>query len=238
MHDCLVLLSVAPSMEPASELLELTCLRRNHSCESHLKGDLVVGRGSTANNNYLARSMEKRATRKLKCDRNVPCSNCTKSKTGRCVYDVDATRPDVRQQQQPTPSSPGAETPGQGVQANFDLVADTTQALRDDATVFKRSTAPEVNSTRLGHRHTVAASGASSKHGNLQLNDTTTQPSTHLATAVSGTFQFQYASNLSGGSRPTATIHKNRYFGQSHWSNCTPLVGSGNFPKSRHQLTT
>nr|POE88423.1 multidrug resistance regulator 1 [Quercus suber] len=162
--------------------------------------------------------------RKLKCDRNVPCSNCIKSRTGRCTYDNGHSRSDIHQP--PTPSSSSEEWRIGRVSTSPIQSVGLTPSSRDHATEpVKRQGARNVDTVRLRCRHEVPVPG--SKHDQIQVHDPTSDPDAHMATtAVSGTFHFQYASNLPGGSRSVATIHKNRYFGQSHWVNSTPLVRS------------
>ncbi|PQE18701.1 C6 zinc finger domain-containing protein [Rutstroemia sp. NJR-2017a BBW] len=54
--------------------------------------------------------------RKIKCDRNMPCGQCTSSKTSACLYASDpappSKKPRVDGQLPPTPSSIGQESPG------------------------------------------------------------------------------------------------------------------------------
>ncbi|KAL4880339.1 hypothetical protein BJY04DRAFT_219333 [Aspergillus karnatakaensis] len=163
--------------------------------------------------------------RKIKCNRESPCSNCIKSKSEPCVYDNDAP---------PRPQDLGFRRTAELDRAKPSQMLPPSAAASQVPSYTSRS----VPSSAKGSSRTSLASvseveSLKSKIRRLeeQLSNVTQQSpspsvdaSTNIETTTSqiaGTFHINSESRLDANSQAVTrrlVMHKSRLFGSSHWA--------------------
>ncbi|PMD42934.1 putative C6 transcription factor [Hyaloscypha variabilis F] len=149
-------------------------------------------------------------SRKIRCDKETPCSNCVKSRHGTCVYEKQPPNKIPRIQnglQEPT--SPHYPTP-------------TSSASRASTVLSHSPAALETSSIRTSTLPSHSFPRDSELLAGRKLDDELVIPSqrslqTHFA-PLGGNGETS-KSYLSG----TCTIYKTRMYGQSHWMNSIKL---------------
>ncbi|KAF2260502.1 putative C6 transcription factor [Lojkania enalia] len=137
--------------------------------------------------------------RKLRCNRETPCSNCLRSKTSICVYE-NYSQPPQRQVDNASTIST-ASTPGSQVSQDFEAMRNRISQLEDQLSKLttKTTTIP----------HTMAQTSSSSS--SFEIHES----------RIGSDFFFHHESRLLGEAAliSRGVTHKKRLFGQSHWVN-------------------
>lgn len=175
--------------------------------------------------------------RKIKCNRESPCSNCVRSKSGHCVYeslsppptqrprhartsDLDRLEPEIYQFPRPTDQSSDSirysTVPSYQSDSNSGVARST-----GPSTPASQTSSREVESLRIKIQQLEdQLSRANRKSTRLGAPS----PSYNISTTTSqiaGTFHVQ-EEVPTDGRIPTISrtiMHKTRVFGQSHWMN-------------------
>lgn len=181
--------------------------------------------------------------RKIRCNRETPCSNCVRSRNGACVYE---NHPPPA----PQPRHGSAEEPQQlpcSLSVGRTSTASTTGTLpthssRSLATSSTSASTPGSQSTstqdvesmkiRIRQLEDQLSRAASTTHSPAPAFNPQTEKektsSVLIESSIGGTFQVQHESRLFGQGRaiPLARsiLHKTRLFGLSHWINGVVLV--------------
>ena len=191
--------------------------------------------------------------RKIRCNRETPCSNCTKSKNATCVY-----RDPPRAPRPPPPSErrqgafgdtsqtadvglvvaggAGPLTPSSGIQSTTPTAPSHHHPSRPASTAPANSIAESTLDTRSpGHHVPPGRSRTAPEHAVSSAPSTANTPvSTFTRNSrvetktlhLSGDFYFHTEHKLA--CQPQAVTrsvsHKTRMFGQSHWVNSIGLV--------------
>lgn len=182
--------------------------------------------------------------RKIKCNRESPCSNCLRSKSGNCVYeslspppsrrhrharisDLDRPEPDIYQFPKPT-----------DISSDTNRYATVSKSQSNSTSGFASSTEPSTPASQSSSREVESlrikiqqledqllranrrSAGLSVPSPNYNISTTTS----HIA----GTYHVQ-EEVPADGRIPTISrtiMHKTRVFGQSHWMNGVAQVRS------------
>ncbi|KAL4765480.1 uncharacterized protein BDW70DRAFT_168767 [Aspergillus foveolatus] len=143
-------------------------------------------------------------TRKIKCNRERPCSNCLRSRTGTCVYEIlDHSSFSFSQQLTPSPESSKSATGASGTSSHVSSWA--------------AESSPDNETSRLNHRIQYLESQIASATPftrDVQPECDIEVTSSHL----SGTFHLHYKRDPEHA-EPIARGFslKTRLLGQSHW---------------------
>ncbi|KAK4150613.1 Acetamidase regulatory protein [Chaetomidium leptoderma] len=191
--------------------------------------------------------------RKIKCNREVPCSNCTKSKNAECIY-RDAPRAPAQTRRQGrsvesretsqtslasapdapsalSPLSPSISTPSTATPNHqyHDPSRPTTTATNRTADLVARTGSharPARSQTvpEQGHQ-AVSSSGPSSTNTPVSTFTKNSRVETRTVN-VSGNFYFHSEHRLASAPQAVTrcVTHKTRLFGQSHWVNALALL--------------
>ena len=182
--------------------------------------------------------------RKLRCDRQNPCSNCVRSRDAICVYENSA--PLSRR----LPLSQGEGTPlvmreRLGDLEPVDSVSDSSrQSTTADQVSTSRSASgpgtatPATPATQVS-LHDVASMRDKIRQLEEQLSASALKsvesPASYAASSIvtatsqlGGTYYFHREASPCGSSHPVtrSVTHKSRFFGQSHWINGIAMVGA------------
>ncbi|OAQ81293.1 C6 transcription factor [Purpureocillium lilacinum] len=155
--------------------------------------------------------------RKIRCNKETPCSNCVRSKTGSCVYNNPETPLPRRSHVTPRPaprnhvasSSPSAGSSSIGI-------ANSAPTNDVDETTSASSVACD---SGIGGKSAARQRPQPPVEGPKSTIQTT---STHIG----GTFHIEADDRVANKSRGSSRniIHKTRVFGQSHWVNGVSMV--------------
>ncbi|KAF1938229.1 hypothetical protein EJ02DRAFT_469100 [Clathrospora elynae] len=170
--------------------------------------------------------------RKMRCDRERPCSNCVRSKTGSCVYGTDVT------EQRPSaglsaPLQPRQNGPRVATAVPTPSAIPTPLAIQYDssyASAFAPSTSNSSSSFELAAMKARIAeledklSQAASTISSVYSATASTSALTHNVetfTSFADTIDVLQDSRAFGRANAISRgiAHKNRVFGQSHWMN-------------------
>ena len=173
--------------------------------------------------------------RKIRCNRETPCSNCVRSRNGTCVYEnhvLPPSRRDIRL----TPERVG----GLGRESGTIRHSDQALPLLPTPSSTASSPTPDVAAMQRRIRELESQlAGVSIKHPPAKsppvelapsLTDpfsTQTEDTLTTSTRLGGTFHVHNESSECGAGRegiPRSVTHKTRVFGQSHWINGIVLV--------------
>jgi hypothetical protein len=147
--------------------------------------------------------------RKIRCNKETPCSNCVKSKTGSCVYETDV--------------------PEQAQSANVGLLSiqprqpEYTSSVSTPSSQFSfEFHAMRARVTELEEKLAHTASSASSVYS-APVTAYTPASSTHpvqFITSFAGNIDVLQETRFAGRAPISRCVaHKNRLFGQTHWMN-------------------
>ncbi|GAB1313393.1 hypothetical protein MFIFM68171_03603 [Madurella fahalii] len=163
--------------------------------------------------------------RKIRCDQNTPCGNCTKSKNSTCIYRDLPARPQPQQRLAPkTDSNVSPLTPISLTSAPPSQQVATGLATVDHqlAGGYIRSTEGQtVSSIQVGQGSTAS----SLAHSPISTATKGSRVETRTVD-IAGTFYF-HAEQRSANQPQAVTrsvTHKTRLFGQSHWVNGVTLI--------------
>jgi Fungal Zn(2)-Cys(6) binuclear cluster domain len=152
-------------------------------------------------------------SRKIRCDRGTPCSNCLKSRNGTCIYE-DPPPKAPRQQRGPTrePPTPQYPTPSSTISRDSTIPNHLPVAL------IASSTAP----SKLGRRP-ITRDVESLESRIRQLEEELAKVSWKSTQSPISTLD---SNEKTTGPRlgETGIMYKTRMFGQSHWMNGIFLV--------------
>ena len=187
--------------------------------------------------------------RKIRCNREIPCSNCVRSKTETCVYDnLSSQHPQQRlshgqaiehglsqEPREPRFSVPidrdssisRASTTPSHTSKSFAVCSTSVSALPS------QSTSEDVESLKSRIRQLEVQLSEKTQKSNLSSSPNS-NPNVETITSrvasshITGTFHVLNQSHLPGqGQTITRGVaHKTRLFGQSHWVNGIALVSS------------
>ncbi|KAH6611374.1 hypothetical protein Trco_001394 [Trichoderma cornu-damae] len=176
--------------------------------------------------------------RKLRCNRQRPCSNCIRSKTDTCVYENHHRLGDqvLAAGQSPAHSQIGVFLLDSRPHSDSSL--DEPLAMRHDGSSLackslmspltpRSQDEPAINSSisEAGKSGPPVRALSQSAPGPPQPSPDTTPDSDFLSSAchlTGGAIHFHRDSNLADSTSPAlvrSVTHKTRFFGQSHWIN-------------------
>ncbi|KAJ5110451.1 hypothetical protein N7532_000986 [Penicillium argentinense] len=173
--------------------------------------------------------------RKIKCNREAPCSNCRRSKNATCIYKELSPPPTLRNRDaQRSSMVVNVSNPGENCFAVQVDGQSTSGSARTVSSHPPMSTAPSsMISTPMSHSSIQETESLRSRISELeqQLSASRQQsvvntPSPHYnisttTSHIAGTFHVHQESATAG--QPPAIsrtiMHKTRVFGQSHWMN-------------------
>jgi hypothetical protein len=172
--------------------------------------------------------------RKIRCNRETPCSNCAKSKNATCVYRDAIPQPELQGPfGDPTSPDVAALTPSTSTSSNVPIHSRSTATASSTAvsTVDGQSPAshvkhPESQTTQVEQQgFTIPCLALAG----IAPISTFTRNSRVETTTVdfAGKFHFHREQRLPGQQPQAVTrsvTHKTRLFGQSHWVNAVALV--------------
>lgn len=187
--------------------------------------------------------------RKIRCNRETPCSNCLRSRNNDCVYEIHPSPP--WQQNAQT----GGPTSGQQFREPYNGSIDGISSSRREPVTSNQASLSSVPSSTTVSTPISTASAReleSMKNKIRQLEEQLSRtspaptrsyaptPNSHIETvssAIGGTIHIHHEEPLIGHAQ--AISHKNRVFGRSHWINGALLV-CGDLPASAavHRLPT
>ncbi|PGH07654.1 hypothetical protein GX51_01663 [Blastomyces parvus] len=173
--------------------------------------------------------------RKIRCNRQTPCSNCVRSKNSSCIYENDLAPTPRRnlapsqKSQQPNHSAPVAES---SVFVNGSMSPD-----RPVSPIVSSSTTPFTTPSQLSYEVGYLKNRVKQLEERLsQVNPKATASPGSTATStlniettsssLVGTFSVHHESCPSGETPAInrGLLHKTRLFGQSHWGNTTVQI--------------
>jgi hypothetical protein len=142
--------------------------------------------------------------RKIKCDRETPCGNCTKSGNVTCAYRDEPSRP----------RKPGVP------RAAASPTATAVPLLTPSSTILAPTVPTDSRTLLTEPRLSAAPSTAQSPASTLTRNSRVETKTVCLST-VSRTVYFhaEHRSADQPGAIVRSITHKTRLFGQSHWAN-------------------
>ncbi|KAM7199124.1 hypothetical protein V8F33_004599 [Rhypophila sp. PSN 637] len=162
--------------------------------------------------------------RKIRCNRDSPCSNCVRSKNPTCVYDASVQLPPRHSPDSPSqlllPSSLGGRSrsnssihsetsPGSTSHANsLQLLSSNSSSNRDFELEKLRTKVRQ-----LEHQKSLPTQSESSLLVAVKQSTETT------TSELAGTFHVQHESRPNDQPSRSRIVHDTRVFGQSHWSN-------------------
>ncbi|EMD86155.1 hypothetical protein COCC4DRAFT_59578 [Bipolaris maydis ATCC 48331] len=165
--------------------------------------------------------------RKIRCNREMPCSNCMRSKTGSCVYETQLSLDQRLEKRALACNQPQRDLPEPIVGPTMPSRVSTTNNLssRDQPTDGSNYAAFELEAmrTRITELEDKLSRASSSVTHSPFSDSASTPASTHsvrtvsyLATTVD---VLEDTRSPNGISISRGVAHKNRVFGQSHWMN-------------------
>lgn len=182
--------------------------------------------------------------RKLRCNREQPCSNCLRSRNGTCVYDTHTSAPPLRR---PVVQHASAPT-------NTDLHELEKRTHITDRFSRQNSPATVQSPTNASTTTTSTSSSLLKESAPTQIADrpsqslritskatvrtkpkATQEVPSYTAESIevsnsnwAGTFHVQHETRESGKrlALRSSILHKTRLFGQSHWFNGTSSVSA------------
>ncbi|KAI8960882.1 putative C6 transcription factor [Daldinia sp. FL1419] len=158
--------------------------------------------------------------RKIRCNRESPCSNCIRSKTSNCVYENNFTQP--QQANEPHSSIPplsavaGPSLTSKSPQwAPSTTTASTVASYQSSQDIdFLKNKIRQLEE-RLSHSNRTSQSPAQGPGSNIEA----------ISSRIGGTFYVHHEDPLSGPQGISRSVtHKSRMFGQSHWITGMSLV--------------
>ncbi|XHG06286.1 hypothetical protein AWENTII_009491 [Aspergillus wentii] len=175
--------------------------------------------------------------RKIKCNREYPCSNCLRSKKNRCVYESLSPPPRQRLRHGQTTAPDRAREPEERQTLSLDqgstVSSDTTAQTLQSGQLVASSTAPSTPGSQSSARE-VESLRFRIKQLEEQLSKATRRPVTStdassdtnittIKSYLAGTFHVHHQRPAAGqdATIPRTIMHKTRLFGQSHWMNGT-----------------
>lgn len=184
--------------------------------------------------------------RKVRCNRETPCSNCMRSKTGSCVYETQSSLDQRLDKRALSCIQPQHDVPGPIVGSTMPSRVSTTSSSSSTEHPTDGSNYAAFELEAMRTRITELEdklSRASSVTTNSPFSDAASTPaSTHsvrtfscLATTVD---VLEDTRSPNGASISRSVAHKNRVFGQSHWMNGFVMVQTPCFRSKRTQLLT
>ncbi|OIW27604.1 hypothetical protein CONLIGDRAFT_655445 [Coniochaeta ligniaria NRRL 30616] len=182
--------------------------------------------------------------RKIRCNRETPCSNCLRSRSEACVY-VNESSSHVH-----LPSSPRRLTLDSARESNLagaDTASSTTSAStlpsRASTSLPTRSTGPSTPSSHLSAQDAesvrlklrirqledqLSKSNLMPNHSSVSTPQSNVSNVETASSRLGGTFHLHYGSGSPGQPHPAiarSVTHKTRLFGLSHWATSgVPLV--------------
>lgn len=164
--------------------------------------------------------------RKIRCNRETPCSNCIRSKTISCTYETQispgpslCTRPTfIQPRRDPikAPSRLSLRSEYSPTDTHTDVTSNAAfelEALRARITELE---------DKLARANSVTSSPCSTAISTPILTH-----SVRTISCLANTIDVLQETRKSGGVAISRAIaHKNRLFGQSHWMNCFIIVCS------------
>lgn len=184
--------------------------------------------------------------RKIRCNREMPCSNCMRSKTGSCVYETQLSLDQRLEKRALACNQPQRDLPEPIVGPTMPSRVSTTNNLssRDQPTDGSNYAAFELEAmrTRITELEDKLSRASSSVTHSPFSDSASTPASTHsvrtvsyLATTVD---VLEDTRSPNGISISRGVAHKNRVFGQSHWMNGFIMVHIPCFTSKRTRLLT
>jgi hypothetical protein len=196
-------------------------------------------------NKRACRSCSLCRRRKLRCNRETPCSNCVRSKNATCVYENQPSEP-------PRPRLAHRQIPDLGLNQEYRGPLDSIPIDRTSSTSRASTIPTSHSSTSLVRTSTSASTYATyqsaqdlesmkirirqleeqlSKATQKSTQSSTPNSSSDLETTTSriaGTFHVHHETNVFGQAHfiTRSVMHKTRLFGQSHWINGISIVSS------------
>lgn len=174
--------------------------------------------------------------RKIRCNRETPCSNCLRSKHNTCVYEKQSFRP-PRQHVGQGPPSEHSQLQRSGEPVPIHRTSSTSRGspvLRNSSTSLMNSSTSasnlvdhpspqDVESMKLKIRQ-LEEELAKLSPSSIQSSDPKSSPKTQMTTSQVGMTLYVHCE------QPQAIIrsitHKTRVFGQSHWISGVAQVSS------------
>ncbi|KAI0385597.1 putative C6 transcription factor [Hypomontagnella monticulosa] len=171
--------------------------------------------------------------RKIRCNRENPCSNCVRSKSGNCIYENYISPPPPSQRPiplgqgprrdephfSPTNSIPSAVVTATTAPSHTSNPSPKAPSSRTTSTRASQQSSQDVETLKVKIRQleerlsrtnqTLSRSPAPSSNSNIEV----------ISTGISGTFYVHHEDQLAGQPQgiDRHVSHKSRFFGQSHW---------------------
>ena len=189
-----------------------------------------------------ALSCEQCRNRKVKCDRNEPCSTCIKSKiASSCTYVPTHTPPSWLKKNRPTNKSIGTASSSRASSKPFILPASdrNVQAPSQDVGAISKPTPPSrgITPDRQCSSFTYTADDSG-----IEKVDWLAARVHHLEEKLSRVVTLGQESEDHESTQGTefsvpakATVSKTRYFGRSHWMNGAAMVKHSSFLSSPYK---
>ncbi|KLJ12492.1 hypothetical protein EMPG_12485 [Blastomyces silverae] len=168
--------------------------------------------------------------RKIRCNRQTPCSNCVRSKNSSCIYGNDLADTPRRnlapalKAQQPNHSAPaiecsgfgsGSMSPGRPVPSivNSSTTPSTTPSRLSQEVDYLKNRVRQLEERLSQVTEKAARSPGSTSTSTINIETT--------SSSLAGTFSVHNESRPSGETPAInrGVLHKTRLFGQSHWGN-------------------
>ncbi|KAF2811945.1 uncharacterized protein BDZ99DRAFT_384297 [Mytilinidion resinicola] len=165
--------------------------------------------------------------RKIRCNREFPCSNCVRSKNDTCVYDDN---PPLRRRLSHGATNFTTLGGPQGamnvcrelphINANHDASETNSTSASTPASQLSASDIESMKREIRRLEDEVSQLMQSAAHSPALTSDIET-----MASSISGTFNIQHEKRLFGQAHVSqrSVMHKSRLFGQSHWINSAAL---------------
>ena len=164
--------------------------------------------------------------KKIRCNRETPCSNCIRSKTESCTYETQILTEPRLCTQRPTLIQPRHDTTGSTIPINGPprLSLQAGSCFTNPRTDGSSHAAFELEAMRARITELEdKLARANSSVGSPYSAATSTPVSTHsvrTVTCLASTIDVLQETRTPGGAAISRAIaHKNRLFGQSHWMN-------------------
>lgn len=164
--------------------------------------------------------------KKIRCNRETPCSNCIRFKTESCTYETQISREPRSCTQRPISIQPRHDTTGSTTTANVP----SRLSLQDESSSTNTRTdgsshaafeleAMRARITELEDELARANSRASSPYSVVASTPVSTY-SVRTVSCLASTIDVLQEIRAPGGAAiARGIVHKNRLFGQSHWMN-------------------
>ncbi|KAI2617484.1 putative C6 transcription factor [Hypoxylon sp. NC1633] len=183
--------------------------------------------------------------RKIRCNRESPCSNCVKSKSGNCVYENHISNPLFQPPREtsdlgrlipahqefhhstPIPTNSACTAATSAVLSHLSRSPPTAPSLTTESTRTSHQSSLDLEYLRSRVRQLEEQLSRANRGSSQSSAPTPASNIETISSKISGTFYIHHEDGSNGQSQAISrsVTHKTRVFGQSHWITGLSLIG-------------